>query len=247
MQGYGVREGMVVFSSDGHKLGKVVSRGAGLFTIEKGLIFKSDIEARDDEIARLEGDEIWLATPRDEVLRRGALEPERGTELPREPAAPIGASAASGAASMGARAAGVTQETRVPLVEEELEVEKRAQKVGEVRVRKEVHTEEQQVSVPVTREEVHVERVPVGEERTGEAAFAEGEVTIPITEEEIEIRKRPVVREEVRVSKSAVEEQQMASASVRREEAKIDTEGEVEERQAGESRRPYEEDPLTRK
>ena len=235
MEGYAVREGMVVYSSEGQKLGKVVRRGDGFFTIEKGLIFKSDIDARDDEVARVEGDEIWLTTLHDDIVQRGALESKREAELP-------GGSAAPGA--IGSGASQVTQETRVPLAQEVLEVEKRAREVGEVRVRKEVFTEQQQVSVPVTREEVHVERVPVGEQRADEADFSEGEVSIPITEEEVEIRKRPVVREEVRVSKSAVEEQRTASADVRREEAKIESEGSVEERRAGGR---YEEDPLTRK
>jgi uncharacterized protein (TIGR02271 family) len=236
MDGYAIREGMVVYSADGQKLGKVVNRGAGYFTIEKGLIFKTDCEARDDEIARVDGEEIWLGTLRDDIVRRGAL--EREAETSAEPMA-----------EAELRATGVTEETRVPLAEERLEVEKRARQAGEVRVEKEVITEQQQVSVPVTREEVRVERVPAsGEQPSTGAAFTESETRIPITEEEVEIRKRPVVREEVRVSKTQYEEQRAASAEVRHEEAEIEAEGNVERREEGQpGRRSYDEDPNMRR
>lgn len=116
----------------------------------------------------------------------------------------------------------------MPLVEEELSVEKHAREAGPVRVRKDVVTEEKQVTVPVTREEVHVERVPsTGEAGAGTSAFREQEVTMPVREEEIEIHKRPVVKEEVRVSKQARQEEKSASATLRKEVADVDEGGRV--------------------
>jgi uncharacterized protein (TIGR02271 family) len=43
----------------------------------------------------------------------------------------------------------------------------------------------------------------------------------------VEVEKTPVVYEEVGVRKQAVEEQQRVSATVRREEVRVDTEGEA--------------------
>jgi uncharacterized protein (TIGR02271 family) len=249
MDRYIVREGMVVRSADGEKLGKVVSRQDGSFTIEKGLFFKKDFVAGEAEIAQIADDEIWLTAQRDEIEQRGVsgaepMSPASAGEAPLSGAGAESARPRVAGESPVARAQGITEETRIPVAEEELEIEKKVRKVGEVRVRKEVVTEQRQVTVPVTREEVKVERIPVDEAAgPGEASFKEGEVRIPLTEEEVEVRKRPVVREEVRVSKTAVEEQRVASGSVRREEVAVESEGDVERRS-----RPYpDEDPLTRK
>jgi uncharacterized protein (TIGR02271 family) len=131
-------------------------------------------------------------------------------------------------------------ETRLPLVEEELEVDKHIEQKGEVRVTKEVVTEQKQVTVPVTREEVKVERVPVDRREASELPIEKGQVTVPVMEEEVTVSKRPVVREEVRVSKEAVQEQRTASGEVRREEAHVEQVD--EQRRAGKGDKPIEEE-----
>jgi uncharacterized protein (TIGR02271 family) len=194
---------MKLRSADGSNLGKVVACQEDTFLIEKGLFFPKDYQAGYREVAEIRDGEIWLGGT-DAQLRTGRY--DEGTGI-----------------SPGAR-----QETRVPLSEEELIAEKRAQKTGEVRVRKEVVTEHQQISVPVTKEEVHVERVPVsGETRAAEGSFQKTDVSVPVYEEEVEIRKRPVVREEVRVAKTSHEEEQRVAADVRKEKVDIEKEGAV--------------------
>src|SRR4051794_20816622 len=111
MERRGVREGLKVRGSDGTNLGKVVSCEADTFIIEKGFFFPKDFTARYDQIADIRSDEIWLGESGDQ-LRAG-----QQTERTR----PV---------------AGMTEEVRVPLAEEELTAEKRAAQVGEVRVRK---------------------------------------------------------------------------------------------------------------
>jgi uncharacterized protein (TIGR02271 family) len=204
MNGFRVQQGMNVFSADGQKLGKVVSGDQASFLIEKGLIFKKDYLVRYDDIARTEGDDIFLRTALPD-LEAGEGITERGQpDL--------------------AGVTGVAGETRIPLAEEELIAEKSRRSAGEVRVRKQVVEEQRQVTVPVTREEAYVERVPADERTAGadENRFQEGEVVVPLEEEEIEIRKRPVVREEVRVGKTEYQEQQTASGTVRREEVEVE-------------------------
>src|SRR5262249_60156915 len=94
------------------------------------------------------------------------------------------------------RAAGTTSEQTIPVHEEELRARKEPVQAGEVRVRKEVHTEQKSVQVPVGREEVVVERHPVGERPASGADVKPGEeVRIPVKEEQVRVEKQPVVKE----------------------------------------------------
>ena len=118
-----------------------------------------------------------------------------------------------------------TDELRVQRTEEELRAGTRERQAGEVRVRKRVRTDREQLRVPKRREEVHVERVPVEEGReASEAEIGEEEISIPVTEEEVVVEKRPEVKEEVRIRKDVVEEEEVVEADVRREEVDVDDE-----------------------
>jgi uncharacterized protein (TIGR02271 family) len=207
----GVQEGMTVRSSDGEKLGKIVSCEADRFIIEKGFFFPKEYLAHYDDVAEIRGDEVLLRYSGDQLRQpsaeAGGARPERVT---------------------GA-AASTTEQVKVPLVEEELSAEKRVKEAGEVKVRKEVTTERRDVSVPVTKEEIRVEHAPAAREaKPGEATFREQEVSVPLREEEVEIKKRPVVREEVAVSKTGRQEEVRASEELRKEKADVEKTGDVE-------------------
>ncbi len=249
-----IREGMTVRSSDGQKLGKVIRCGADEFIIEKGFFFPKDYVARYEQ-ASVSGDEVMLSLPasslreaggRDDVRAREESSGGMGTHLGtyaggesgigdegRIGAGGGGRAVSEGEGERGGRLAqGTSEEVRVPVAEEELVAEKRQREAGEVKVHKDVTTEHRQIDVPVTREEVHVERVPVegGEARGGEARFEKGDVRVPVREEEVEIRKRPVVKEEVRISKTARQQERRVEGDVRREDVRVEKEGDVEER-----------------
>lgn len=225
-----IRKGMVVRGVDGDKLGKVAGISGEMFIIEKGLLFKEDFEARLDGIVEVRGDEIIYARA-DE-----AAPSARETQSRPSSVGMAGAGddridtdeAGIGRRDMTTAAAGSEGpdrgEVRVPLVEEELDVQKQTRQSGGVRVTKSVVTEQKEVSVPVTREELEVERVPASGDTTpaGTAAFVESEIIVPIVEEEVVVTKRPVVREEVRVRKHEVQDQRAMSADVRREEAQVE-------------------------
>jgi uncharacterized protein (TIGR02271 family) len=100
---------------------------------------------------------------------------------------------------------------------EEMQIQKRLERKGDVRVGKRVETEHVRQSVPVTREEVHVERRPV-ERATGSAELRDDEIVVPVSEERLEVNKRPVVKEEVVISKERVTDQRSVEADLRREE-----------------------------
>jgi uncharacterized protein (TIGR02271 family) len=89
--------------------------------------------------------------------------------------------------------------------------------VGEVRVTKWVRTEREQVRVPTRREEVSVERVPVEEKVVG-AAIGEEEISVPVKEEEAVVHKHPIVKEEIRIRKNVVEDDEVVQEDVVRRE-----------------------------
>jgi uncharacterized protein (TIGR02271 family) len=109
---------------------------------------------------------------------------------------------------------------------------------GEVRLRKEVVTENQNVQVPVTREELVIERTPVeGRQATGQIG-TEKEIRVPLSEERASVEKVPMVREEVRVGKRAVEDTRNITDQTRREELRVEKEGDVRELDESEVNRP---------
>jgi uncharacterized protein (TIGR02271 family) len=99
---------------------------------------------------------------------------------------------------------------------------------GEIRVGTEIVSEERTLEVPVTREEVTVERHPVDRRPSDRPIGDEEAIRVPVHEEEVTLEKRPVVYEEVNVGSRAVRETEHVSGTVRREEARMDTEGDVD-------------------
>ena len=134
---------------------------------------------------------------------------------------------AASATGIGTSTTDVEGRERLELAEEELDVSTRQVQAGEVRVRKEVHTEQRNIEVPVTREEVVIERRPVSGREASDRDIGDEEVRIPLMEEEVDVQKRAVVREEISVGKRPVEETRTVSDTVRREEARIESTGDV--------------------
>lgn len=123
-------------------------------------------------------------------------------------------------------AAPVGAQQKLQVKEEELHAHKQSVKQGEVHIHKEIITEHKTLEVPVQREEVVIERRPVVGQPGGEI-HAGQEIRIPVKEEVVHVEKRPVVKEEVTVSKQTVQGTQQVSGTVRKEEVKIDQEGDV--------------------
>src|ERR687893_1561061 len=113
-------------------------------------------------------------------------------------------------------------ELRVQRVEEELRAGTREREAGAMRVRKRVRTDREQIEVPTRHEEVTVERVPVNDRGSSEAEIGEDEVTMPVTEEEVVTEKRPMVKEELRIRKDVVHDEEVVEEDVRREEVEVE-------------------------
>jgi uncharacterized protein (TIGR02271 family) len=83
------------------------------------------------------------------------------------------------------------------------------------------------MDVPVPREVAVIERHPV-DRRPADEPIGEGEtVRVPLREEQVSVEKRPVVSEEISVGKRGVQETEEVSGTVRREEARVEQEGDV--------------------
>jgi uncharacterized protein (TIGR02271 family) len=117
---------------------------------------------------------------------------------------------------------------RVQLLGEILRVHKDRVHRGSVTLKKNVVSERQEVEVPVTREEIVIERHPVAGREARAGSFEPGkEVTVNLEEDRVRVEKQPVVREEVSVGKRQVQETKRVGSDVKREELKIDREGDV--------------------
>ena len=123
-----------------------------------------------------------------------------------------------------------TEDGRVlQLHEERLHADKETVKTGDVKVRKEVHTEQRQITVPVEHEEVVIERRAVN--KTGTGDMKAEEIRIPVSEERVHVTKEQVVTEEVTVGKRKVRENKTVSGTVRKEEAVVESTGGAKVRQ----------------
>ena len=114
------------------------------------------------------------------------------------------------------------------LREERLNVTKEREKVGEVGLHKEVITEQKTINVPVTHEEVVIERRAVTNGQVDTTPIGEGEtIRIPTSEEQVNVTKNTVVTGEVAIGKRNVQETQQVTDTVKREEARMEQEGNV--------------------
>ena len=119
---------------------------------------------------------------------------------------------------------------RIEVREEELQAHKELVEAGEVRVRKEVVTEHRTLEVPTQREEVVIERhAPTGEPGALDIRPGE-EIRIPVRKEHVTVEKRLVVKEEVTVGKRVVQGTERVGGEVRKEEVRVEREGDVDVR-----------------
>ena len=213
-----IQHGWDVYGSDGKKVGDVSELGEGYVVVSKGFLFTSERFVPVDAISRIEHDRVYLNVSKDEIDARGwDTVPETGpiSDTRRERT-----TAPSGAEDGG----------RVQLREEELRARKQPVQTGEVQIRKDVVEEQQTIDVPVTREEAVVERRPI-EPRPADAPVGEGEtIRVPLRGEHAEVEKRPVVTEEIEVGKRQVQDTERVSGTVRREDARVEREGDVDVR-----------------
>jgi uncharacterized protein (TIGR02271 family) len=223
-----LNEGMTVRSADGDKLGKIVAIDDQGIQLEKGIFFPKEYRASFDQVDQVWNGDLYMKWGTDVVEQQydsyygaGSYQNETADE-----------GLWSDYSRRSERSSDASTDERIPLREEELRVDRKGmQEAGRVRIYKTVSTEDQHFTVPVTREEVHVERVPASDlsatSDDSNIELKDDTVTIPVREEQVEITKRPKVREEIRVHKSTEQTGQEVSGTVRKEDARIEREGNI--------------------
>lgn len=107
----------------------------------------------------------------------------------------------------------------VPVTEERLEVGKRPVELGALELHKTVEYFQDSRRIPLTFDQLDVERVPVNRplETPLEPRYEGDVLIIPVMEEVLVIEKRLMLKEEVRISKRQVVNEQEVNETLRRE------------------------------
>lgn len=119
----------------------------------------------------------------------------------------------------------------VPVIEERVEIDRRVEDTGAVRVRKHVEQRTERVQVPLRREEISIERVPIGRYVDAPPGNrVEGDVlVVPLVEEVVETRRRLFVREELRIRKTLeTTTSEPEDVVLRREDVVVERDGDGE-------------------
>lgn len=116
------------------------------------------------------------------------------------------------------------QETIVPVLAEELVVDKRAVPTGGVRVHKQIQQHDELVDMPLIKEHVDIQRVVINREVEAPLPVRyEGDTTIiPLVEEVLVVEKRLRLKEEIRITRHRTEERYQERVVLQREQAEIE-------------------------
>jgi uncharacterized protein (TIGR02271 family) len=220
---------MLVSSTTGERIGKIIRLDTDTFVVEKGMFFPKDYQLRYDHISDVENGAVSYSLGEAERLYSStATEKERGAytaETERLAAEREGlASERERRASEPERLASSTaKEVRIPLMREELDVEKFSRESGHVRIHKEVKVEERHFTVPLQHEEVVIEHVAATDgARPRDASFEDQIVDIPLYEEDVRIGKHAVLKEEVVVRTVSQSVDTEEAASLRSEDIAVE-------------------------
>ncbi len=121
-------------------------------------------------------------------------------------------------------AAPMQQEQIIPVLAEELVVEKKPVPTGGVRVNRRVVEHDETVELPLRKEHLDVRRVMVDREVDGLLPVRrEGETTIiPIVEEVLVVEKRYRLKEEIHVTRTVRQELHTERVTLQRQEANVE-------------------------
>lgn len=114
------------------------------------------------------------------------------------------------------------------LRKEELDINKKRVQAGEVELSKEIVEEQKTVDVPVTHEEVVIERRSVDNEASDYPIGESETIRIPVSEEQVDVDKHTVITGEVSAHKREVEENKHVDETLKREEARVNSTGDVD-------------------
>ena len=117
-----------------------------------------------------------------------------------------------------------TTELTIPIVEEEVTIEKQVSTTGRVRVRSVVDEEKLWIDDVLTHEEAVVQRVPMGRELDAwpEPRWEGDTLILPVVEEVVVAQKALLLKEEIHVRKIRREEPVKEPITLRRMRAEVE-------------------------
>jgi uncharacterized protein (TIGR02271 family) len=112
----------------------------------------------------------------------------------------------------------------LPVMEEQLNIEKRVIESGRIRVHKKVETTESVVDEPLLHQGYDIERIPLNRVVDGmpESRYDGDTLILPILEEVLVVEKRLILKEEVRITPKREEVRDPQTHTVRREHAEVE-------------------------
>jgi uncharacterized protein (TIGR02271 family) len=188
-------------------LGEVQETGDTYVLVQKGLISKEKFYIPKYLVEGYDGNTLWFKVSEEEAKNSFLKDSApRADEYSRYKTSDVPSDI----------------ETKIPVIEERLNVQKR-ESSREATITKEPVTEKKTVEVPVTHEEVTIERRPAGETTTATEGPVQSseEVKVPLKKEEVDVTKQPYVKEEVSVKKKPVTETRRVSEEVRSERVNV--------------------------
>ncbi|MCA1623461.1 MAG: YsnF/AvaK domain-containing protein [Acidobacteria bacterium] len=116
-----------------------------------------------------------------------------------------------------------SNQTVIPVIQEELTVDKYVRETGKVNISKQVKEYEKLVDIPLMQEKVVVERVPINQfvEAAPEVRHEGDTMIISVVEEQAFVQKRLMLVEELHVTKQVFETHQPQRVTLRKEEVDI--------------------------
>lgn len=111
----------------------------------------------------------------------------------------------------------------VPVIEEQIVIDKYVVETGKVRVSKRITEHEELIDEPIFHEKVNVQRIPINKiiDVAPEVRREDDTLIIPVVEERIFVQKRLVLVEELRIKKETVETHQPQNVTLLKEHVEI--------------------------
>ena len=120
---------------------------------------------------------------------------------------------------------GPTEARTIPIIQEQVQINKEVVESGTVRISKNVHEVEEMYNIPISYEEHEVQRVTLNQyvDNAPPAIRYEGDtMIIPILREEVVVQKRIVLVEEVHITKRQVEKTIQQPVNLLKEELTVE-------------------------
>ncbi len=115
------------------------------------------------------------------------------------------------------------EELVIPVIREQVIVDKKVVETGKVRISKRISEHEELIDVPVMQGEAAIQRVPVNQfVESAPAVRYEGDtMIIPVIQEQVVLQKKLLLVEEIHVTKQMVETHRSQKVTLLREEVEI--------------------------